>query len=90
MRTTVDPARTRRALALQVEELEDGAYRVTGGSEPHVVRGRTCDCPDAIYFAGPCKHRTAVYLHRQLDRRVRVARLLPPVGDRAPRAHAPA
>lgn len=70
---TVDPARVRRALALDVQELEDGSYLVTGGSEPHVVRGRQCDCPDARFHRGPCKHRAAVYLARQLDERVREA-----------------
>jgi len=76
---TVDPGRTRRALSLQVEELEDGAFLVSGGAQPHVVQGRRCDCTDAVYFGGPCKHRMAVYLHRQLDARVRAA-LLQAVG----------
>jgi len=70
---TVDPGRTRRALGLTVEELDDDAYLVSGGAQPHVVRGRECDCTDSVYHDGPCKHRVAVYLHRQLDARVRAA-----------------
>ena len=73
--TVVDPGRTRRALSLQVEDLKDDCFRVTGGARPHVVRGRHCDCTDALYHDGPCKHRMAVYLYRQLDVRVRVALL---------------
>jgi len=74
MRAPVDPGRTRRALGLTVEELEDGGYLVTGGSAPHVVRGRRCDCTDSVYHPEvPCKHRTAVYLHERLDARVRAA-----------------
>ena len=74
--TTLDPARVARALTLDVETIDDG-YRVTGGSEPHVVRlsGQRwlCDCADALYNAGVCKHRLAVHLARQLDHRVREA-----------------
>ena len=68
----LDPARVQRALALDVEPIVDG-YLVTGGAEPHVVRGRECDCLDARFHRGPCKHRVATYLHRQLDERVRDA-----------------
>ena len=70
--STIDPGRVRRALHLDVQPTEDG-WLVTGGSAPHVVRGRVCDCADARFHRGPCKHRVATYLHLQLDPRVRDA-----------------
>lgn len=71
---TVDPGRVRRALVLDVQELEDGTFVVHGGGEPHHVRGRECDCPDSLYRPDRvCKHRLSVYLARQLDERVRAA-----------------
>ena len=74
---TLDPARLRRALSLNVEELDGSAFVVTGGSEPHTVRhtptGWSCDCADARFHKGPCKHRLAAYLTRRLDTRVRQA-----------------
>lgn len=71
---TVDPGRVRRALALDVDELEDGSFVVRGGSIPHHVRGTECDCPDSVYRPDRvCKHRLSVYLARQLDERVRQA-----------------
>ncbi len=73
----LEPGRIRRSLTLDVKTLEDGSYRVTGGAHPHDVHsegeGLVCDCVDSRYHAGPCKHRTAVYFHRQLDDRVREA-----------------
>ena len=72
--TALDPGRVARSLALDVEELDDGVFRVTGGREPHTVErdgdSGTCDCADAHYRRGPCKHTVAVHLHRRLDRRV--------------------
>ena len=78
MRTTLDPARTRRALSLNVTPLADGRYRVAGGQAPHSVTTAEvpweCDCADARYgSAGRCKHVVAVYFDRQLDSRVRDA-----------------
>ena len=74
---TLDPARLRRALPLSVEELDGSAFVVTGGSQPHTVRhtltGWRCDCADARFHRGACKHRMAVYLARRLDRRIREA-----------------
>lgn len=70
---TIDARRLRRALSLHVEVLDDGAALVTGGSRPHVVRARVCDCEDSRYHAGPCKHRAAAYLHAQLHPAVRAA-----------------
>ena len=73
--TPLDPARLRRALSLNVEELDGSAFVVTGGSQPHKVHhtpnGWRCDCADARYHGGACKHRLAVYLARRLDKRVR-------------------
>jgi hypothetical protein len=59
---SVDPARVARALHLDVEPLGPGAYRVSGGREPHVVRGTDCDCADARFHRGPCKHRIAIHV----------------------------
>ena len=75
--TALDPGRTRKALRLNVEPLTDGEYVVSGGREPHTVTTSevpwSCDCADARYHSGPCKHTTAVYFVRQLDHRVRDA-----------------
>jgi hypothetical protein len=86
MTAGVDPARLRRALGLEVEPLGPGAYRVSGGSAPHVVRGRECDCADARFNGGqPCKHRAAAYLFRTLHPAVRAAlRTLTTKGGTAP------
>jgi hypothetical protein len=69
---SLDPARVVRALALDVQPLGAGAWRVSGGSEPHVVRGSRCTCADALYRRSVCKHVLAIHLHR-LDGRVRDA-----------------
>ena len=75
--TALDPGRIRRALSLDVTELADSEYVTTGGREPHTVDTSkvpwSCDCADARYHSGPCKHATAVYFVRQLDHRVRAA-----------------
>ena len=74
---TLDPQRLARALTLTVDPIENDTYVVTGGSEPHGVRpvgdGWECDCEDAKYNDGPCKHRMAVYLSRRLDSRILTA-----------------
>lgn len=74
---TLDPQRLTRSLTLNVDPIENGAYVVTGGSEPHAVRpvgnGWECDCADGRFHDGPCKHRLAVYLSRQLDSRILTA-----------------
>jgi hypothetical protein len=71
--TTVDPNRLRRALSLTVEPLDDG-FRVSGGAEPHTIRGRRCTCADAMYRRPiACKHVLAIHVHRRLDPRVRAA-----------------
>lgn len=75
--TTLDPARVARSLNLNVEPLEDGAYVVSGGQEPHRVDTTeapwSCDCRDAAFRAVRCKHTTAVYFDRQLAGTVRDA-----------------
>ena len=73
--TAIDSRRLARSLSLGVRRLSDGdGYEVSGGREPHVVRlledSWTCDCRDALYRAGSCKHLLATYLHRQLDARM--------------------
>ena len=72
-----ESGRVLRSLALDVELLEDGAYLVTGGAEPHAVRctdsGWSCDCMDARFHEGWCKHQWAVDWFRQLDGRARHA-----------------
>jgi hypothetical protein len=49
---------------LAVEPLDDGRWRVTGGSAPHVVElfageGLRCDCK-SFRFRGRCRHVDAV------------------------------
>lgn len=72
-----DPARVRRSLSLHVEQLGGSEYVVTGGREPHVVDTSgvpwECDCADARFNPGPCKHTTAVYFVQQLAQPVRAA-----------------
>jgi hypothetical protein len=50
--------------ALTVEQIGPGRFRVTGGSEPHVVdltaATAFCDCPDRRFRHRPCKHLAAV------------------------------
>ena len=73
----VDPSRTVRALSLDVQPLGDGAYIVSGGAEPHQVTTSEepwrCDCMDAQYGRGACKHAVAVYFARRLAPAVRDA-----------------
>ena len=75
--TPLDVGRVRRSLALHVTELADGRFRVTGGRQPHHVDTVQvpwlCDCADARFHPGPCKHATAVYFVRQLAQPVRDA-----------------
>lgn len=56
-----------RAESLTVEPLGPGRFRVTGGSEPHVVDLTSatafCDCPDRRYRHRLCKHILAVDRH---------------------------
>ena len=71
----LDVGRVRRSRALDVEPLADGVFRVSGGREPHTVNRLAsekigCDCADARYHTGPCKHAVAVHLHRRVDGRV--------------------
>jgi len=64
----VDPGRLQRAIHLQVGRQPDGSWLVTGGTAPHRVAaidgGLVCDCADAGYRPGPCKHRLRVQLGR--------------------------
>lgn len=58
--------RLARAIHLDVEQLGDHLYRVTGGSQPHIVdllRARECDCQDAEWQREwACQHLSAVML----------------------------
>lgn len=70
----VDPARLERSLALRVERVGVGRYRVSGGEEPHWVdlytrRLPRCDCGDHLWRERVCKHILAVML-REGDERV--------------------
>ena len=64
----VDPGRLQRAIHLHVGRQEDGSWLVTGGTAPHRVVAiggdLRCDCEDAGYRPGPCKHRLRVQLGR--------------------------
>ena len=57
-----------RAAGLTVEQVGPGRFRVTGGSEPHVVdvtyAVAYCDCPDRRYRHRICKHLSAVDHYR--------------------------
>lgn len=57
--------------SLTVEQIGPGRFRVTGGSEPHVVdltaATAFCECPDRRYRHRTCKHIAAV--DRFLDER---------------------
>ena len=59
----IDPYRVRRALELQVKQVTESCYQVTGGSDPHQVQSGNeelkCDCPDAAK-GNTCKHLIAV------------------------------
>ena len=74
----VDPSRLLRALGLTVSPESPCTWRVRGGAAEHLVRrdrgGWVCDCADAAFRSRQfCKHRLAVYLHRQLAGGVRHA-----------------
>ena len=60
--------RLARAIHLDVEELADGLYCVTGGAEPHTVdlhEEQWCRCRDVAKYRGVhCQHELAVKLHR--------------------------
>lgn len=84
-----DLRRLGRAIHLDVTGMGPGLYRVSGGAEPHTVQkqpeGWSCDCADAAYGCGWCKHVLAVGLANG-DRKVRRAlRLLIPQPERAAR-----
>ena len=63
---SVDRYRAQRAQELSVVPLSETTFRVTGGTDPHLVRlnGRRliCDCRDCEK-GHHCKHRIAVELH---------------------------
>lgn len=63
----VDPYRLRRAHGLSVTAPEAGCFRVTGGTDPHVVQlvngNLRCDCGDAA-LGHRCKHVLAIELKR--------------------------
>lgn len=65
-----DLYRARRALDLNVQQLSINHYRVTGGTEPHLVEQHDqkpqCDCMD-FTKGNLCKHLIAVQLHQKQD-----------------------
>ena len=54
--------RLARGTQLEVDAIEPGRYRVTGGSSTHLVSVEGCSCEDHRIRGGPCKHRLAVLL----------------------------
>jgi hypothetical protein len=70
----VDLDRLERSLGLRGERVEQGRYRVTGGSQDHWVDLYTaayprCDCGDHLWRDRICKHILAALL-REGDERV--------------------
>jgi len=59
-----DRGRRARAVHLDAVRLEDGNWRVTGGSAPHTVNSvaTTCDCVDFQVRGCVCKHRVRVLI----------------------------
>lgn len=87
----VDLDRLERGLALHVERVGDGRFRVSGGAQEHWVDLYTaahprCDCGDHVWRDEVCKHILAALL-REGDERV--VRALAAVVTRA-RSAAPA
>ena len=73
----VDPARLERCLALRVQPVGRGRYRVSGGREAHYVdlfhaQHPRCDCGDHLWRERICKHILAALL-REGDERVLLA-----------------
>ncbi|MEZ5583618.1 MAG: SWIM zinc finger family protein [Candidatus Competibacteraceae bacterium] len=67
---SIDPYRLKRARELRVVRIKPSRFRVTGGSDPHIVRqlngNYQCDCRDYQKGQRQCKHVLAVRL-RQRD-----------------------
>ncbi len=63
---TIDPGRLQRAVWLDVQRVKPDTFRVSGGAADHivaVVNGEVrCDCYDAQYRGGGCKHSLIVRL----------------------------
>jgi helicase len=63
----IDPYRVRRALELQVTQISERCYQVTGGSDPHKIEldndQLRCDCLDTAK-GNICKHVIAVNITR--------------------------
>lgn len=58
-----DAERAARGVLLEVEELADGRFLVTGGAAPHTVSLEPfldCDCADRAVRQTVCKHLRAV------------------------------
>jgi hypothetical protein len=59
----IDLERLARAVHLDVEQIGNGAFMVSGGSRAHVVsKDSMCDCEDARRRRGHCKHQLRVAL----------------------------
>jgi hypothetical protein len=61
---TIDLVRLGKALHLDVAHAGNGMFTVTGGAEPHMVDGETCDCEDFRIRGGRCKHILAILLQQ--------------------------
>ena len=65
----IDPNRLQRAHKLFLEKIDDDHYRVSGGSQPHIVTrvkfGLKCDCGDYADGNVNCKHVLRVRLEKE-------------------------
>jgi hypothetical protein len=61
---TLDPMRLAKAVHLDAEKLDNGAWKVSGGASEHLVTAdaSACDCADFSVRGGSCKHLLAVRL----------------------------
>jgi len=84
MSPMIDLLRLSRALHLTAEPLDTNGWMVSGGARSHLVRDGVCDCADAVYGRGECKHLLAIRL-AVLDADVRGAlqMMIPATGTRA-------
>ena len=75
-----DLDRLARAVHLDAERLDTGAWRVTGGANVHEVNAdaTACDCTDYAVRGGSCKHLLAVKLRAGDSETLRKLRAIVP------------